>query len=148
MNPHKKTTVLKPAEVTRAWVHIDASSAPLGRLATTIAQRLTGKYQPKFTPHVDSGDYVVVTNASKLVVTGHKMDEKMYYNYSGYPGGMKSATLREVLDKDPTSVITAAVKGMLPRNKLLDERLKRLKVYAGEDHIHAPQQPKTIGVTK
>lgn len=146
INTHKKTFNLKPADVTRKWVVIDASEAPLGRVATVIAKRLSGKYQPSYTPHVDSGDFVVVINAANVVATGNKMDEKVYYNYSGYPSGLKEITLRDQLAKNPAKVIESAVKGMLPKNKLAAERMKRLKVYAGSEHAHAAQKPETLGV--
>ena len=137
---------MKASEVTHTWVEIDASSAPLGRVATVIATRLTGKYKPTYTPSMDAGDYVVVTNAEKLVVTGNKEVAKTYYRHTEYPGGIKSRTLAETRVIDPTKVIIAAVKGMLPRNKLAAERLKRLRVFVGEDHTHAPQQPVKIEV--
>lgn len=143
-----KTFSLKSADVQHAWVLVDASEAPLGRLATTIARRLTGKYKPTYTPHIDDGDYVVVINAEKLIVTGNKEADKVYYRYSGFPGGIKSRTLSEAKQKDPTKVIEAAVKGMLPRNKLHDNRMARLRVFSGETHDHAPQQPVKIGVNK
>lgn len=145
INVHKKTFVLKPADVKRKWIVIDASSAPLGRVATLIAGRLTGKYQPQFTAHVDSGDHVIVINAASLVVTGDKMDDKTYYHYSGFPSGMKSASLSEQMVKNPSRVIETAVKGMLPKNKLLADRMKRLKVYAGDTHQHEAQKPEAIG---
>ena len=141
-----KTYSQKPAEVTRKWVLIDAASAPLGRVATAIAKHLIGKYKPTYTPHVDGGDYVVVINADKLVVTGDKETAKTYYHHSGFPGGIKSASLAEIREKDAPQVIYAAVKGMLPKNKLLDERMKRLKVYAGEAHAHTAQQPQKVEV--
>lgn len=143
-----KTFVQKPADVTRKWVVVDASQAPLGRVATAIATRLIGKYQPTYTPHVDSGDYVVVINASQLVVTGKKLEQKVYYRHSGFPGGIKDITLAQQIEKDPTKVIYAAVKGMLPRNKLADARLQRLRIFADDQHTHTAQQPETIGVTK
>ncbi|MBL8159486.1 50S ribosomal protein L13 [Candidatus Saccharibacteria bacterium] len=148
MKTTSKTFVLKPADVTRKWVVIDASTAPLGRVATTIATRLIGKYQPTFTPHVDSGDNVVVINADKLVVTGKKLDQKTYYRHSGFPGGITATTLGEQVEKDSTKVIYAAVKGMLPRNKLAADRLQRLRVFAGEAHNHNAQQPEVIEVVK
>jgi len=148
VNPHKKTFVLKPADVQRKWVLVDASQAPLGRVATLIAERLIGKYQPGFTPHVDSGDYVVVVNAGNIQVTGNKMTNKKYYSYSGFPSGLKTATLAEQMDKHPERAIIAAVKGMLPKNKLASERLARLKVYTGAEHQHAAQKPEAIGVIK
>ena len=136
-----KTFSLKSADVTHKWIVVDASTAPLGRVASFVATRLTGKYQPTFTPHMDSGDYVVVINADKLVVTGGKDDDKKYYRHSGFPGGIKERTLKEVRELDSTAAITAAVKGMLPKNKLAPERLARLRVFAGSEHAHEPQKP-------
>jgi large subunit ribosomal protein L13 len=139
-----KTYSAKPTDVTRAWYVIDASEAPLGRISTKIATLLMGKGKPQFTKHIDCGDFVVVINSSKLVVTGNKEDKKIYYTHSGYPGGLKAETLGESQEKNPTKAITHAVRGMLPVNKLRDERLKRLKVYAGEEHNHAAQKPQVI----
>lgn len=141
-----KTFALKSSDVKRTWVEVDASSAPLGRLATVIASRLTGKYKATYTPHIDDGDYVVVTNADKLVVTGNKEESKVYYRHSGFPGGIKSRTLAEARELDSASVVAAAVKGMLPKNKLAAERLKRLRVFPGETHDHAPQKPVKLEV--
>lgn len=141
-----KTYSAKPSDVTRDWYVIDASEAPIGRVATKIATLLTGKGKPQFTKHIDCGDFVVVINAEKLVATGNKLEAKKYYHHSHYPGGLKEATLAEKLEKDPAHAITHAVRGMLPVNKLRDERLKRLKVYAGAEHKHDPQQPKLISV--
>lgn len=143
-----KTYTQKPAEVSRKWVQLDASDAPLGRLATTIAKYLIGKYKPTYTAHIDGGDFVVVTNASKLVVTGNKLEDKKYYHHTGFPGGIKERTLAEQLDRDPTKIIYDAVRGMLPKNKLIDGRIKRLKVYAGEEHNHAAQTPEKVKVEK
>ncbi len=137
----KKTFSLKSADVAHKWILVDASEAPLGRLATFVATRLTGKYKPTFTPHIDNGDYVVVINADQLVVTGNKEEDKVYYRHSGFPGGIKERTLREVKALDATAAVTAAVKGMLPKNKLAPERLARLRVFAGSEHPHDPQQP-------
>lgn len=141
-----KTYSAKPTEVNRKWYVIDASQAPLGRLATQIATLLTGKGKPMFTQHIDCGDYVVVINAKNVAVTGNKMDTKVYYSHTHYPGGIKEATMREKQDKDPTFAITHAVRGMLPVNKLRDERLARLKVYAGSEHNHEAQKPEAISV--
>lgn len=141
-----KTYSAKPTDVTRAWYVIDASEAPLGRVATRVATLLTGKGKPMFTAHIDCGDFVVIVNAKNLVVTGDKLDKKMYYRHSGFPGGLKEATLREKMDKDPTEVIFQAVRGMLPVNKLRDGRLKRLKIYADAEHQHEAQKPTTISV--
>lgn len=144
---NSKTYSAKPTEVERNWYVIDASEAPLGRISTVIATYLTGKNKAMYTAHIDCGDHVIVTNASRLVVTGNKLQAKKYYRYSGFPGGMKEATLEQVMAKDPTRAIEAAVKGMLPKNKLLDERMKRLRVYVDENHGHEAQQPKTITVS-
>lgn len=143
-----KTYSQKPAQVTHKWVVIDASEGPLGRVATTVAKYLIGKYKPTYTAHIDAGDYVIVINADKLVVTGDKMEQKVYYRHSGYPGGIKQRTLKEQMSRDATKVIADAVKGMLPKNKLAADRLKRLKVYAGNEHTHAPQSPIKVEVEK
>ena len=131
----------KPTDVTRAWHLVDASTAPLGRVATEVAQLLTGKGKPMFTKHIDCGDFVVITNAADLQVTGKKMDDKIYYRHTGFPGGIKDRTLREQVTIDPSEAIIKAVRGMLPVNKLRDDRLKLLKVYAGNEHNHAAQKP-------
>jgi large subunit ribosomal protein L13 len=141
-----KTFSLKSSDIKRNWVLVDASEAPLGRIATVIAQRLVGKYKPTYTPHIDDGDYVVVINSDKLIVTGDKERAKTYYRHSGYPGNLKSATLAEAKEKDSTKVVTAAVKGMLPKNKLAAQRLARLRVFTGEEHTHDAQKPQKIGV--
>lgn len=141
-----KTYSAKPTDVERKWYVIDASEAPLGRIATQVAQLLTGKGKPQFTKHIDCGDYVVIINAANLVVTGGKEDKKVYHHHTGYPGGIKEATLAEKQAKDPAFAITHAVRGMLPVNKLRDERLKRLKVYPGAEHQHEAQKPQTISV--
>lgn len=140
-----KTPSLKTAEISRSWYVIDASSAPLGRVATQVAEKLIGKHKATYTPHIDNGDFVVVINASDIQVTGNKMDAKKYYRHSGYIGSTKEATLSEKMEKDPTEVITLAVKGMLPKNKLQSDRLARLKVYAGSEHPHEAQKPVMIG---
>mgnify|MGYP001013563443 CR=1 FL=1 len=139
-----KTYSAKPSEVTRRWILVDASEAPLGRVATVIATYLTGKNKPMYTPHIDCGDYVVVVNADKLVVTGNKLDDKMYYRYSGFPGGLKETTLKAKLGKNSASVIEAAVKGMLPKNKLAPGRLARLRVFTDDNHGHAAQKPEKV----
>ncbi len=141
-----KTYSQKPVEVSREWILIDASSAPLGRVATQIATYLTGKYKPTFTPHIDGGDYVVVINAEKTVVTGNKETDKIYYHHTGFPGGIKDATLAEIREKFPERLIETAVKGMLPKNKLSSERMNRLRVFAGEAHTHEAQKPKKVEV--
>ena len=139
-----KTYSQKASEIKREWWVIDASSLPLGKLAVVIADKLMGKSKVTYTPHIDNGDYVVVTNAKNLVVTGEKMTQKKYYRHSGYPGGLKELKLEEVLEKDPSRVIREAVKGMLPKNKLDAERLKRLRVFEGSEHAHTAQNPKEI----
>ena len=136
-----KTYSAKPTDVTRVWHVVDASEVPLGRMATVIATLLTGKQKPQFTHHIDCGDFVVVTNAEKLVVTGNKLEDKKYYRYSGYPSGLTTTALKDLLVKDPTQPIYKAVRGMLPVNKLRAERLKRLKIYAGPNHEHEAQKP-------
>lgn len=141
-----KTYSQKPSEVTRRWVLFDASELPLGRLATRIADHLTGKYKPTFTPHIDGGDYVIVINAAQTVVTGEKETQKVYYRHSGFPGGIKDASLMEVREKFPERIIEEAVKGMLPKNKLQAERLKRLRVFAGSEHSHTAQTPEKVEV--
>lgn len=141
-----KTFSQKTADVTREWFLIDASEAPLGRVATVIADKLVGKNKPTYTPHIDGGDYVVVINAEKVVVTGNKEIGKVYYRHSGFPGGIKDATLKQVREKAPERIIEAAVKGMIPRNKLASERLGRLRVFAGEEHAHTAQTPKKVEV--
>lgn len=139
-----KTYSQKSSEIKREWWTIDASSMPLGKLAVVIADKLMGKSKITYTPHIDNGDYVVVTNAKKLVVTGDKMIQKKYYRHSGYPGGLKELKLEEVIEKDASRAIREAVKGMLPKNKLAAERMKRLRVFDGEEHIHEAQNPQAI----
>lgn len=141
-----KTYSAKPTDVTRVWYVVDASEATLGRVATKVAKLLTGKDKPMFTHHIDTGDFVVVVNADKLVVTGDKLDTKMYYHHSGHPGGLRETTMRDKMEQDSTEVLIHAVRGMLPVNKLRDERLKRLKVYAGAEHNHEAQKPVAISV--
>lgn len=141
-----KTYSVKPTEITREWFLIDASETTLGRVSTKIATLLTGKGKTQFSHHIDCGDFVVVINAEKIKVTGKKLTDKMYYHHSHFPGGLKEISLEDQLAKDPTKVLLHAVRGMLPVNKLRDERLNRLKIYAGSEHKHAPQQPKTISV--
>ena len=139
-----KTYSQKGAEIKREWWTIDASSMPLGKLAVVIADKLMGKSKVTYTPHIDNGDYVVVTNAKNLVVTGEKMTQKKYYRHSGFPGGIKELKLEEVIEKNPSRAIVEAVKGMLPKNKLAADRLKRLRVFADAEHTHAAQNPKEI----
>src|SRR5215468_5368037 len=139
-----KTYTAKPGEIEREWFLVDAEGQTLGRLATRVADTLRGKRKPQYTPHVDTGDFVVVVNAEKVSVTGKKLDDKIYYRHSGYPGGLKSRTLREELDRRPTEVIRKAVKGMLPRNRLGRAQLRKLKVYAGPEHPHEAQRPEPL----
>ncbi|MBR0479672.1 50S ribosomal protein L13 [Candidatus Saccharibacteria bacterium] len=139
-----KTYSQKGAEIKREWWMIDAASMPLGKLAVVIADKLMGKSKVTYTPHIDNGDFVVVVNAKNLVVTGEKMTQKKYYRHSGYPGGIKELRLEEIIEKDPSRAIVEAVKGMLPKNKLAAERLKRLRVFADSEHTHAAQNPKEI----
>jgi large subunit ribosomal protein L13 len=142
-----KTYVAKPSERERNWLVVDAEGQTLGRLATQIADALRGKRKPEYTPHVDTGDFVVVVNAERIRVTGKKMEQKRYWRHSGYPGGIKSRTLAEMLDRRPEEVIRKAVKGMLPRNRLARKQLTKLKVYAGPDHPHAAQKPQPMETT-
>jgi large subunit ribosomal protein L13 len=139
-----KTYTAKPGEIERHWYVVDAEARTLGRLATQIADVLRGKDKPAYTPHVDTGDFVIVVNAEKVHVTGQKLDQKLYYRHSGYPGGLRSRTLREQLERRPEEVLRKAVKGMLPKNKLASAQLRKLKIYAGPDHPHAAQNPEPL----
>ncbi len=139
-----KTYSQKSSEISREWWLIDASTMPLGKLAVVIADKLMGKSKVTFTPHIDNGDYVVVTNAKDLKVTGAKMTDKKYYRHSGFPGGLTELKLEEVLDKEPALAIREAVKGMLPKNKLAADRLARLRIFEGAEHAHTAQNPKEI----
>lgn len=141
-----KTFSQKPADVKRTWFLVDASELPLGRIATIVADKLIGKNKPTYTPHVDGGDYVVVINAAKVVVTGDKETAKIYYRHSGFPGGIKDASLAEVRQKFPEQIIEKAVQGMLPKNKLSTGRMARLKVFAGAEHAHTAQTPIKVEV--
>ncbi len=143
-----KTYVATPANRQRDWYVVDAEGLTLGRLATQIADALRGKRKPQYTPHCDVGDFVVVVNAEKIAVTGDKRQSKLYYRHSGFPGGVRSRTLAEMLDRKPEDVIRLAVKGMLPRNKLARKQLLKLKVYAGASHPHAAQQPQPLEVSR
>jgi large subunit ribosomal protein L13 len=136
-----KTYSAKPGEIERHWYLVDAESKTLGRLATQIADVLRGKGKAVYTPHVDTGDFVIVVNAEKVHVTGQKLDQKIYYKHSGYPGGLHSRTLREQLERRPEEVLRKAVRGMLPKNRLASAQLRKLKIYAGPDHPHAAQNP-------
>ncbi len=140
-----KTYSPKPTELTHDWYIIDAQGKTLGRLATQIATYLLGKHKPQFSAHLDCGDNVVVINAARIVVTGNKLEDKKYYRHSGYPGGIKETNLATLLENNPAKVIEKAVAGMLPKNRLHDDRMYRLKVYPSNEHPHAPQAPKTLG---
>jgi large subunit ribosomal protein L13 len=141
-----KTFVANPATRERNWLVVDATGKTLGRLATQLADALRGKRKPEYTPHVDVGDFVIVVNAEKVSVTGNKREEKRYYRHSGYPGGIRSRTLNDMLERQPEEVLRKAVKGMLPRNRLGRAQLRKLKIYAGPDHPHAAQQPQPMEV--
>ncbi|HRQ40606.1 MAG TPA: 50S ribosomal protein L13 [Chloroflexota bacterium] len=136
-----KTTITKPADVERTWYVVDADGQTLGRLAAKVAAVLRGKHKPGFSPSVDCGDYVIIVNADKIHVTGNKLTDKMYYRHSGYPGGLTELTLRDQLKRYPTRPVELAVKGMLPKNKLGRQMIKKLKVYQGAEHPHMAQQP-------
>ncbi|HLA80157.1 MAG TPA: 50S ribosomal protein L13 [Thermoleophilia bacterium] len=139
-----KTYSAKPGEVPRNWWVVDAEGKNLGRLATEIAVVLRGKNKPRYTPHVDTGDFVVVVNAEKIAVTGNKIKDKLYHRHSGYPGGLKTRNLGEMLQRRPTEVVRRAVKGMLPKNRLAARQLAKLKIYAGPKHPHAAQRPEEL----
>ena len=141
-----KSFMASPSTVERKWYVVDAEGKTLGRLASEVANLLRGKNKPTYTPHIDTGDYVIVVNAEKIQVTGKKLDQKIYYHHSEYVGGMKEATLREMMQKKPEFVITHAVKGMLPKGPLGRQMLKKLHVYAGPEHNHAAQKPETLDI--
>ncbi len=141
-----KTFSAKTHEVKRDWYVVDASDKVLGRLATEIARRLRGKHKAEYTPHVDTGDYIIVTNAEKVAVTGRKFKEKMYYHHSGFPGGIKSISFDKLQVKNPARIIERAVKGMLPKNPLGREMYRKLKIYSGAAHPHEAQQPKQLDI--
>ncbi len=134
----------KPAEVTRTWFIVDATNKPLGRIASDIARVLRGKHKPTYTPHVDTGDFVVVVNADKVALTGEKLTDKFYYNFSGHPGGLRKRSAGDMLKHKPTYLIEKAVRGMLPKNSLGRQMARKLKLYADANHPHAAQQPKTL----
>lgn len=143
-----KTKSAKKSEVERTWYVVDAQTAVVGRLCTKIAMVLRGKHKPSYTPHCDTGDYVIVVNADKVRFSGNKMADKKYIRYSGYPGGQKSRTAQEMLDKKPQDIIEKAVRGMIPKNRLGRQVIKKLYVYAGPDHPHAAQQPQELNIEK
>ena len=139
-----KTFMASPATIERKWYVVDAAGLTLGRLASEVAKVLRGKNKPIFTPHIDTGDYVIVVNADKVVVTGKKLDDKVYYSHSDYVGGFKSTTLRQMMDKKPEQALKLAIKGMLPKGPLGNEMITKLHVYAGPEHPHAAQKPETL----
>ena len=141
-----KTFSAKPDSVQRDWYVVDATGKTLGRLASEIATRLRGKHKPEYTPHVDTGDYIVVVNAEKVHVTGNKANDKMYYRHSGFPGGLKTTNFQMLIEKQPQRAIELAVKGMMPRNPLGRAMLGKLKVYAGSEHPHSAQQPQALDI--
>ncbi|SHI06196.1 50S ribosomal protein L13 [Ferrimonas marina] len=141
-----KTFTAKPESVQRDWFIIDAEGKTLGRLATEVARRLRGKHKPEYTPHVDTGDYIVIVNAEKVTVTGNKAQNKMYYRHSGYPGGIKEINFADLQERKPEMIIEKAVKGMLPKGPLGRAMFRKLKVYAGAEHKHAAQQPQVLDI--
>lgn len=146
MSASAKTYVAKPSTIERRWYVIDARDQRLGRLATRIADTLRGKNKPEYTPNIDTGDFVVVVNAGRIAVTGRKLEKKIYYRHTGYPGGLRQRTLTEMLDRKPEEVIRLAVKGMMPKNRLGRAQLKKLKVFAGPEHDHAAQKPEELKI--
>ena len=148
LNRAMKTYVATPATAERNWYVVDASGRTLGRLATQIADALRGKRKPEYTPHIDTGDFVVVVNAEKIHVTGNKRADKRYYRHSGYPGGLRSRSFEEMQAKRPEEIIRLAVKGMMPRNRLARRQLTKLKIYAGHDHPHSAQKPEAMEIEK
>ncbi len=141
-----KTLSTRPQDVDHAWFVVDAQDKTLGRLATEIARRLRGKHKPEYTPHVDTGDYIVVVNAEKVRVSGNKFNDKMYYRHSGFPGGIKEMNFKDMQDRHPERIVEKAVKGMLPRNPLGRAMFKKLKVYPGAEHPHTAQQPQPLEI--
>jgi len=141
-----KTFTAKPESVQRDWYVVDAAGKTLGRIATEIALRLRGKHKPEYTPHVDTGDYIIVVNADKVTVTGNKAKNKMYYSHSGFPGGIKEINFEKLLAKKPEMVLESAIKGMLPKGTLGRAMFRKLKVYAGAEHQHAAQQPQVLDI--
>jgi len=141
-----KTVSAKKESISQEWYVVDATNKTLGRLSTAIANRLRGKHKPEYTPHVDTGDYIVVVNAEKVRVTGNKKTDKIYHHHTGYPGGIKSITFDKLIDKAPEQVIEKAVKGMMPKNKLSRSMLSKLKIYAGSAHPHSAQQPMPLEI--
>ena len=143
-----RTYTPKAADVTKKWYIVDAENVVLGRLATTVANLLRGKHKPTYAPHIDTGDYVIVINADKVVLTGNKLDTKRAYRHSGYPGGLRSLTYRELLEKSPEKAVEKAVRGMVPHTKLGRAQMKKLRVFVGSEHPHTAQQPETVEIKK
>jgi large subunit ribosomal protein L13 len=141
-----KSYMARPLEVERRWYVVDAEGQTLGRLATKIAQVLRGKNKPQYTPHVDTGDFVVVVNAERVVVTGRKAEQKLYRRHSGYPGGLKTTTYEQMMERQPTEILRKAVRGMMPKTRLARQQLRKLKIYAGPEHPHAAQNPQQYEV--
>ncbi len=141
-----KTYMAKPSDINKEWLLVDATDVPLGRLATKVANLLRGKHKPTFTPHIDTGDFVIVVNADKVRLTGNKGEKKMYYRHSGYIGGLKAVNYNRLMDKKPEFVVRKAVRGMLPHNRLGRAQLKKLKVYTGTEHKHKAQKPRAIKI--
>lgn len=141
-----KTFVAKPATIEKKWYVVDAAGQTLGRLSTVVADTLRGKRKVIYTPNIDTGDFVVIVNAEKIVVTGNKLDEKTYWRHSGYPGGIKGESLKDLLARRPEEVVRRAVKGMLPHNRLGAAQLRKLKIYAGPEHPHGAQHPETLAI--
>ena len=141
-----KTYALRASEIQRNWYIVDAEGKTLGKVASVVAQVLRGKHKPTFSPHLDNGDCVIVVNAGRVRVTGNKPDQKVYYRHTGYPGGLRATTLKDMLERHPTRVIQHAVRGMLPKNRLGRKMIKKLKVYAGSEHRHAAQQPRPLQI--
>lgn len=141
-----RTFTPKPGDVERSWHVIDATDVVLGRLASQVAQLLRGKHKPVFAPHVDAGDFVIIINAEKVALTGNKREAKLAYRHSGYPGGLRSTPYSELLEKNPERAVEKAIRGMLPKNKLADQQIKKLKIYSGSEHPHAAQQPVTFTI--
>jgi large subunit ribosomal protein L13 len=141
-----KSYMARPLEVERRWYVVDAEGQTLGRLATEIARLLRGKNKPQYTPHVDTGDFVVVVNAERIVVTGRKAEQKVYRRHSGYPGGLKTTSFEQLLERQPTEILRKAVKGMMPKTRLARQQLRKLKIYAGPEHPHAAQSPQKLEV--
>lgn len=141
-----KTFTVTPEDIHHDWYIVDASDKVLGRLASEIARRLRGKHKPEYTPHADTGDYIIVINAARVHVTGKKIEDKLYYRHSGYPGGLKVTNFAKLMQKDPREIIEHAVRGMLPRNPLGRAMLRKLKIYSGAEHLHSAQQPKPLNI--